>query len=348
MKKNRRMIAALTTGIMAMTLAVPAMAAVDVASTDLTLVINDKVVETNEEIGQPFITSDGRTMIPLRVVGDELNYGTYWDKDGSIMVTSADDSVDVQMKIGETAYTANGEAGTFKTAPVLWNDRAYLPARDFVEIYGEIVWDNATRTVNLTMDAAQPPSTETELGDWSFGLGAGNTAETADTLYVVATNEKTGARSYLSGAEEAIGGMFTPESSMMYYVGDATVIDGRLYLTIGRAGAMGLNMVNIFEGPELADLAQGGTLTEIGYAHNGAGFTVADGYLYCHEGTESGPWTIHPNLLYISKIGSDDPVVRQEVDFAINTCTLSVEDGRLIATEPDGTEHVLPLMAWEE
>lgn len=119
MKKSRKLTAALTTGIMAMSLAVPALASVDVASTDLTLVINDKVVETNEEIGQPFITSDGRAMIPLRVVGDELHYGTYWDNEGNVMVTSADDSVNVQMKIGEKAYTANGEAGTFGTAPVL-------------------------------------------------------------------------------------------------------------------------------------------------------------------------------------------------------------------------------------
>ena len=70
--KNRKFIAALTTGVMAASLAVPAFAAVDVASTDLTLVINDKVVESNEEIGQPFITSDGRTMIPLRLVSETL------------------------------------------------------------------------------------------------------------------------------------------------------------------------------------------------------------------------------------------------------------------------------------
>lgn len=68
--KNRKFIAALTTGVMAASLTVPAFAAVDVASTDLTLVINDKVVESNEEIGQPFITSDGRTMVPLRLVSE--------------------------------------------------------------------------------------------------------------------------------------------------------------------------------------------------------------------------------------------------------------------------------------
>lgn len=78
--KNRKLIAALTTGVMAASLAVPAFAAVDVASTDLTLVINDKVVESNEEIGQPFITSDGRTMIPLRLVSETLGIKLYGRK----------------------------------------------------------------------------------------------------------------------------------------------------------------------------------------------------------------------------------------------------------------------------
>lgn len=74
---------------------VPALAATDVASTDLTLVINDKTVATNEDIGQPYITSDGRTMIPLRLVSEELGYQIEWQEDGTIHITSDDGMVDV-------------------------------------------------------------------------------------------------------------------------------------------------------------------------------------------------------------------------------------------------------------
>lgn len=66
---------------------VPAYAAVEVGSTDLTLVVNGKTVTTNEEIGQPFITTDGHTMIPLRLVNSELGYDTDWEEDGSIHIT---------------------------------------------------------------------------------------------------------------------------------------------------------------------------------------------------------------------------------------------------------------------
>ena len=93
--------------------AVPASAAVDVASTDLTLVINDKTVATNEDIGQPYITSDGRTMIPLRLVSEELGYQTDWQEDGTIHITSDDGTVDVTLMVGTDNYMANGKPGVF-------------------------------------------------------------------------------------------------------------------------------------------------------------------------------------------------------------------------------------------
>lgn len=194
MKKSRKLTAALTTGIMAMSLAVPAFAtsypALEVASTDLTLVINGKTIETNEKIGQPFISTENRTMVPLRLVTEELGYGVMWDNtDHSVVVTGAGGLVNVEMQIGDTAYTANGVSGNFSRPLEMINDRAYLPARDFTELYGDIVWDNDTRTVTVTLD---PKSQIEETTDWTFKIGAGNTADTQDKQYVVATNEKTG------------------------------------------------------------------------------------------------------------------------------------------------------------
>ena len=104
-------------------------------------------VVSSEAEGQVYINDAGRTMIPLRLVRETMGYVTNWQPDGSIQITSADGTVDVTLQIGSTAYTANGEAGTFETAPTLKNDRAYLPARDFTELYGSIYWDNDTRMV---------------------------------------------------------------------------------------------------------------------------------------------------------------------------------------------------------
>ena len=113
MKKNKKLIAALTTGVMAASLAVPAYAAVDVASTDLTLVINDQI-----------ITSDGHTMIPLRLVSETLGYKTSWAPGGTIHIGNGDRIVDVTLTVGADNYFANGIPGTFETSPVLINDRS--------------------------------------------------------------------------------------------------------------------------------------------------------------------------------------------------------------------------------
>ncbi|MEE0434498.1 MAG: stalk domain-containing protein [Peptococcaceae bacterium] len=315
----------------------PAYAAVEVGSTDLTLVVNGKFVTTNEEIGQPFITKDGHTMVPLRLVTEELGYGVMWSNDGSLLISGAEGFVNVELQIGDTAYTANGVSGHFSRPVETFNDRTYLPARDFTELYGDIVWDNETRTVSVTMEPKLPVE---EVKDWTFDIDYGNTEETADKQYVVATNKETGEKVLLTGAEKEYGILFDPMPDIYYYVGGSKVINDRLYVTVGRGGAMGLNEVSIFEGPEVDKIAQGGELTCIGHAHNGADFTVANGYLYYTDGLKSGPWTTNPHALYFTKIGAESgDVVTFDLDFSVNACVLTVEDGVLVATEKDGTRH---------
>lgn len=47
-----------------------------------------------------------------------------------------------------------------------------------------------------------------------------------------------------------------------------------------------------------------------------------------------------PNRLYFFKIGDDTlDYVTFELDFPVNACVLTVEDGVLVATEKDGTRH---------
>lgn len=140
--KSKKWLAGLTCAAL---LAAPS--AVLAESRDVSLRINDEYVHAEKGAGQPYINDAGRTMIPLRLVSETLDYTTDWQPDGSIHITGKDGKVDVTLKVGSTAYTANGTAGTFGTAPTLRGDRTYLPARDFTEIYGSIYWDGDSRTV---------------------------------------------------------------------------------------------------------------------------------------------------------------------------------------------------------
>lgn len=339
MKKSRKLTAALTTGIMAMSLAVPAFAtsypALEVASTDLTLVINGKTIETNEEIGQPFITSDGRTMVPLRLVSETLGYKTVWQEDGTIHITSADETVDVMLTVGADNYLANGKPGVFDTRPTLLNDRTYLPARDFMELYGVVKWDNDTRTVTIT--TGEQPAEETS--DWTYKMGFGGDIETVNNVYVQAVNEKTGKIVYLTGINEGAGWPSDPSWFMYYYLGGQKTINGQDTVTVGRTGAMGNGDVGLFLVPDLDNIENTAELTYVKSFNFSTDFTIANGYLYYTQGT-NGPFVNDPNRLYFFKIGDDTlDYVTFELDFPVNACVFTVEDGVLVATEKDGTRH---------
>ena len=339
MKKSRKLTAALTTGIMAMSLAVPAFAtsypALEVASTDLTLVINGKTIETNEEIGQPFITSDGRTKVPLRLVSETLGYKTVWQEDGTIHITSADETVDVMLTVGADNYLANGKPGVFDTRPTLLNDRTYLPARDFMELYGVVKWDNDTRTVTIT--TGEQPAEETS--DWTYKMGFGGDIETVNNVYVQAVNEKTGKIVYLTGINEGAGWPSDPSWFMYYYLGGQKTINGQDTVTVGRTGAMGNGDVGLFLVPDLDNIENTAELTYVKSFNFSTDFTIANGYLYYTQGT-NGPFVNDPNRLYFFKIGDDTlDYVTFELDFPVNACVFTVEDGVLVATEKDGTRH---------
>lgn len=315
---------------------VPASAATDVASTDLTLVINDKTVATNEDIGQPYITSDGRTMIPLRLVSEELGYQTEWQEDGTIHITSDDGMVDVRLTVDADNYLANGKPGVFSTRPTLWNDRTYLPARDFMELYGTVKWDNDTRTV--TVKTGEPSVEETS--DWIFKLSFGGDIETVGNMYVTATNEKTGKVVYLTGLEDVFGDWAGDTGHYLdYYFNGSKVINGQYSVTVGRQGLMGNAEAALFLVPDLDSV---GTTAELSYVrsfNHTSDYTMVNGYLYYTQGTK-GPFIYDPNVLYFAKIGDEAlTYVTFELDFSVNACTLRVEDGVLIATEKDGTRH---------
>lgn len=315
---------------------VPASAATDVASTDLTLVINDKTVATNEDIGQPYITSDGRTMIPLRLVSEELGYQTEWQEDGTIHITSDDGMVDVRLTVDADNYLANGKPGVFSTRPTLWNDRTYLPARDFMELYGTVKWDNDTRTVIVKTGE---PSVE-ETSDWIFKLSFGGDIETVGNMYVTATNEKTGKVVYLTGLEDVFGDWAGDTGHYLdYYFNGSKVINGQHSVTVGRQGLMGNAEAALFLVPDLDSV---GTTAELSYVrsfNHTSDYTMVNGYLYYTQGTK-GLFIYDPNVLYFAKIGDEAlTYVTFELDFPVNACTLRVEDGVLIATEKDGTRQ---------
>ena len=67
--------------------------------------------------------------------------------------------------------------------------------------------------------------------------------------------------------------------------------------------------------------------------------------VYYTDGTDAGPWhnPIVPNRLYAATIGGNTKTYT--LDFAVNACTLDKVNGRLIATDSSGVQHVIELGA---
>ena len=280
-------------------------------STDVNLIVNDTHVVSSEAEGQVYINDAGRTMIPLRLVSETLDYETNWQPDGSIQITSADGTVDVTLQIGSTAYTANGEAGTFETAPTLKNDRAYLPARDFTELYGSIYWDGDTRMVWI--ENRETP-----------------------TYRVLGNN-------MLRANADGIAPVTMPEGYEVSSLGKSDqVVNERVIDSVGYV-AINYNMNHSQQCPLFRD--DGDHMTYLATLNGSASFWVVGDTIYHTAGASAGPWSeyLEPNKLYKTTIGDEATTTSCDVGFAINACTISVEDGVLTAVDGSGTVHEVNL-----
>jgi hypothetical protein len=99
----------------------------------------------------PYIdSSSGRTLVPVRYLGDALGAQTNWDANTQT-VTVTKDNMTISMVIGSTTLNVNGQAQTMDQAPVINNGRTYLPARWVAEALGYAVsWDANSSTVTVT------------------------------------------------------------------------------------------------------------------------------------------------------------------------------------------------------
>lgn len=100
----------------------------------------------------PYIKNE-RTYVPVRYLAYVLGVSeddVVWDEAAQKVTLTKGDNV-VEMVIGSTTITVNGEAQTMDVAPEISSDRTMLPARYVAEGLGALVgWDPATQTVIIT------------------------------------------------------------------------------------------------------------------------------------------------------------------------------------------------------
>ena len=107
---------------------------------------------------QPYIDSQGRTMVPSRFVGEELGAEVSWD--GTKNEASFEMGGDVlTLRVGSEEYTINGVAKQMDTVAVNTDGRVIVPVRYVAEAFGAVVkWNDVIRTVYINLNGEPEPT----------------------------------------------------------------------------------------------------------------------------------------------------------------------------------------------
>ena len=118
----------------------------------IVLVIDQSTATVNGTISQldqaPVIRS-GRTLIPLRFIGESLGADIAWDETAR-SVTYTKGGQQIVLIIGEPQAWVNGVQVTLDTAPEILNGRTLVPLRFISENLGySVIWEAETRSVTV-------------------------------------------------------------------------------------------------------------------------------------------------------------------------------------------------------
>lgn len=126
-------------------LLVPCMvsAATSSPSDDIRLIIEGKQVEADV----PPMISNGRTMVPLRVVAEKMGAEVQWDQE-SQTATIVQAQKSVKLQLNNKRASINNKSVQLDTPPQIVNQRMLLPLRFVGEALGSTIgWEQTSRTV---------------------------------------------------------------------------------------------------------------------------------------------------------------------------------------------------------
>ncbi|MGN1231501.1 MAG: stalk domain-containing protein, partial [Anaerotignum sp.] len=107
----------------------------------------------------PAVAIDGRTMLPMRQIAQELGCEVVWNGDLQ-QVYVVNDDYTLVFEINKTTGYKNGKEFTMDVPPLIVNDRTMLPVRALATALDlSITWDDPTRTVSIATKAE--PTTPT-------------------------------------------------------------------------------------------------------------------------------------------------------------------------------------------
>ncbi|WP_025721199.1 N-acetylmuramoyl-L-alanine amidase [Paenibacillus sp. 1-18] len=96
---------------------------------------------------------NGKVMVPLRVVGEQLGYQFKWEPQ-AYKISIQKNNTDMSMYVGRTSADVNGKTVSLDAPPVLRGNSTMVPLRFVGEQMGlNVDWNNKSKSVNLSQKA---------------------------------------------------------------------------------------------------------------------------------------------------------------------------------------------------
>lgn len=102
------------------------------------------------EFDQPSIMKDNRTLVPLRVISENLKATVNWD-DSTQTVTINKDGKVIKLIINNNVATIDGQPYELDCSPIIINDRTLVPVRFIAECFNaKVDWVEDSNSVMIT------------------------------------------------------------------------------------------------------------------------------------------------------------------------------------------------------
>lgn len=123
---------------------------------------------------EPPAVVGGYTMVPVRIVGENLGYEVGYDS-GSKKVTVKNGSSVIVMTVGKKSATLDGKAVTLQAPPTAKSGTTLIPLRFVGEAFGlQVYWDNSNKSVFLYSGKSSNGGNDSGSGGGGSGTGDGS------------------------------------------------------------------------------------------------------------------------------------------------------------------------------
>jgi hypothetical protein len=116
------------------------------------MLVNENIKEIDPGRGTAPVIIDGRTMVPIRAIVEEMGGTAGWDE-GTRKVSVEVGEYSVAMCLDSKDIIVNGESRLMDIAPTVTNDRTVLPIRFVAEnVDCQIEWIGSTQQIIIVFN----------------------------------------------------------------------------------------------------------------------------------------------------------------------------------------------------